>query len=79
MKNILPPPNLPPDGEELMTEDALISFLEKRTGLLDGVCITGGEPTLYKGLPDLLRRIKALGYAVKLDTNGFQPRHIPRY
>ena len=64
---------LPPTGEELMTEDALISFLEKRTGLLDGVCITGGEPTLYKGLPDLLRRIKELGYAVKLDTNGFQP------
>ncbi len=65
---------LPPEGEELMTEDALISFLEKRTGLLDGVCITGGEPTLYKGLPQLLRRIKALGYAIKLDTNGFQPK-----
>lgn len=65
---------LPPNGEELMTEDALIAFLEKRTGLLDGVCITGGEPTLYPGLPDLLRRIKALGYAVKLDTNGFQPK-----
>lgn len=64
---------LPPDGEELMTEDDLIGFLEKRTGLLDGVCVTGGEPTLYKGLPELLRRIKALGYAVKLDTNGFQP------
>lgn len=65
---------LPPHGEELMTEDALIAFLEKRTGLLDGVCITGGEPTLYHGLPELLRRIKALGYAVKLDTNGFQPQ-----
>lgn len=65
---------LPPEGEELMTEDALIAFLEKRTELLDGVCITGGEPTLYRGLPDLLRRIKALGYAVKLDTNGFQPK-----
>ena len=64
---------LPPEGEELMTEDALITFLEKRKGLLDGVCITGGEPTLYKGLPDLLRRIKELGYAVKLDTNGFRP------
>ena len=65
---------LPPDGQELMTEDALISFLEKRTGLLDGVCITGGEPTLYQGLAELLRRIKGLGYAVKLDTNGFQPK-----
>ena len=65
---------LPADGEELMTEDELVGFLEKRLGLLDGVCITGGEPTLYKGLPELLRRIKALGYAVKLDTNGFQPQ-----
>ena len=65
---------LPPNGEELMTEDALIAFLQKRLGLLDGVCITGGEPTLYKGLPELLRRIKALGYAIKLDTNGQQPK-----
>ena len=69
---------LPPDGEELMTEDALIAFLQKRTGLLEGVCITGGEPTLYKGLPELLRRIKALGYAIKLDTNGQQPKVLRR-
>ena len=64
---------LPPNGEALMSEDDLVAFLQKRTGLLDGVCITGGEPTLYKGLADLLRRIKALGYAIKLDTNGFRP------
>lgn len=61
------------DGEEFMTEDALIAFLQKRVGLLDGVCLTGGEPTLYKGLPALIRRIKALGFAVKLDTNGSRP------
>ncbi len=67
---------LPPNGEELMTEDALIDFLGRRKGLLDGVCISGGEPTLYKGLADLLRRIKALGYAVKLDTNGQQPKAL---
>lgn len=65
---------LPSNGEELMTEDALIAFLEGRKGLLDGVCVTGGEPTLYNGLADLLRRIKELGYAVKLDTNGQQPK-----
>ena len=64
---------LPPNGEELMSEDDLIAFLQTRTGLLDGVCITGGEPTLYNGLAELLRRIKALGYAIKLDTNGFRP------
>jgi pyruvate formate lyase activating enzyme len=56
-----------------MEEDALLAFLEKRKGILDGVCITGGEPTMYAGLENLLRRIKALGYAVKLDTNGSRP------
>ena len=64
---------LPMNGEEFITEDDLIAFLEKRVGLLDGVCITGGEPTLYNGLPALIRRIKALGFAVKLDTNGSRP------
>ena len=48
-------------------------FLKKRQGLLDGVCITGGEPTLHKNLPDLLRQIKDLGFLVKLDTNGYRP------
>ena len=61
------------DGEEFMTEDAFIAFLEKRKGLLDGVCVSGGEPTLYPGLENLLRAIKAMGFAVKLDTNGSRP------
>ena len=56
-----------------MTDEALLAFLEKRKGLLDGVCITGGEPTLSPELPELLRRIRALGYPVKLDTNGSRP------
>ena len=56
-----------------MTEEALLAFLKKRVGLLDGVCITGGEPTLYGDLAPLLRQIKALGYLVKLDTNGSSP------
>ena len=62
-----------PGGEEFMTEDAFFAFLEKRVGLLDGVCVSGGEPTLYPGLEALLARIKALGFAVKLDTNGSRP------
>lgn len=57
----------------LMDEAALLSFLEKRKGLLDGVAITGGEPLLHPGLPALLRTIRAIGYAVKLDTNGGHP------
>jgi len=57
----------------VMDEQELLTFLEKRKGLLDGVCITGGEPTLQKDLPELLTEIKKLGYAIKLDTNGYRP------
>ena len=56
-----------------MAEEALLAFLQKRKGLLDAVCVSGGEPTLYSGLEDLLRQIKAMGYLVKLDTNGSRP------
>ncbi len=56
-----------------VTLPELLDFLKKRQGLLDGVCVTGGEPTLQPGLEALLRSIKALGYSVKLDTNGSRP------
>ncbi len=59
--------------EPVMDEDAFFAFLNKRKGLLDGVCVTGGEPTLRKDLPEFLRRIKETGYLVKLDTNGSNP------
>ena len=58
---------------QAISQKALLSFLAKRRGLLDGVCITGGEPTLQKDLPQLIRQIKELGFAVKLDTNGSRP------
>lgn len=61
------------DAEELMDSSALLDFLGKRRGVLDGVCITGGEPTLHADLPELLREIRALGYQIKLDTNGYRP------
>lgn len=61
------------DGPETIPVDTLLAFLKKRVGLLDAVCITGGEPTLQKDLPALIRQIKALGYLVKLDTNGSRP------
>ena len=64
---------LPVKGEVLMTDAELLAFLKKRQGMLDGVCITGGEPTLQKELPNLLKDIKAQGYCVKLDTNGANP------
>ena len=56
-----------------MTVDAFLQFLRKRQGLLDAVCVSGGEPTLQPELENLLRGIKALGYPVKLDTNGSRP------
>lgn len=59
--------------EEGLTEEELFSFLEKRRGVLDGVCVTGGEPLSQPDLPAFLRRIRALGYAIKLDTNGAHP------
>lgn len=58
---------------EIKEEDVL-SFLEKRKGLITGVCISGGEPTLQPDLSDFLREIKGMGYDVKLDTNGFEPQ-----
>ena len=60
----------------LMTDDELISFLKKRRGLLEGVAITGGEPCLRPELPDFMRRIRELGYSVKLDTNGTHPDRL---
>lgn len=55
------------------TDDAVFSFLAKRRSVLEGVCITGGEPTLQDDLPDFIGRIKKMGYLVKLDTNGTNP------
>ena len=60
-------------AEPVMDDTQLLAFLAKRKGILDGVCVTGGEPTLQKELPQLLRAIKELGYPVKLDTNGYRP------
>ncbi|MBR4331701.1 MAG: anaerobic ribonucleoside-triphosphate reductase activating protein [Clostridia bacterium] len=57
----------------VMEEEELLSFLKKRGGLLDGVAITGGEPCLHPGLPDLMKKIRELGFQVKLDTNGAHP------
>ena len=59
--------------EKLMEDEAFFAFLSKRKGMLDGVCVSGGEPTLYKELPAFLGRIKELGFLVKLDTNGSRP------
>ncbi len=59
--------------EEVMPEEEFFNFLSRRKGILEGVCVTGGEPTLQPDLPQFLARIKDMGYAVKLDTNGYRP------
>ncbi len=59
--------------EPLMTEEEFFQFLSTRKGLLDGVCVSGGEPTLTPTLPEFLKKIKELGFLVKLDTNGSRP------
>ena len=52
------------------------AFVERRAGLLDGAVVTGGEPTLHTGLPQLLRWLRQLGYRIKLDTNGSHPERL---
>lgn len=56
-----------------ITEDEVLSFLKKRVGILDGVAITGGEPLMHRDIPAFLEKVKALGYSVKLDSNGSFP------
>ena len=62
----------------VMTGEELLAWLKKRKGLLDAVCVSGGEPTLQPELEALLRAIKAMGYLTKLDTNGSRPRVLRR-
>ena len=62
--------------ETVMTEEKFFSFLSTRGGLLDGVCVTGGEPLLRGDIIPFLSRIKQAGFKVKLDTNGFFPAKL---
>lgn len=61
------------DETEMITDTEILTFLKKRQGILEGVCITGGEPLLHNGLKDFIKEVKNLGYSVKLDTNGSFP------
>ena len=56
--------------------DEVLTYLARRQGILDGVCVTGGEPLLQPDLTDFLRKVKDLGYAIKLDTNGSLPERL---
>lgn len=64
------------DPSVRLQEEDILRQLEKRRGILDGVCITGGEPLLQNGIEDFLARIKEMGFSVKLDTNGTFPKKL---
>ena len=64
---------LPEQYVGVIPEEDIFEFLETRRGLLDGVAISGGEPTMQRDLPEFIRRCKTMGFLVKLDTNGTNP------
>lgn len=64
---------LQPDKVSLISEEEIFTFLKKRKNVLSGICITGGEPTLQSDLQDFIIKVRALGYKIKLDTNGYRP------
>ena len=59
--------------QKTYSNEEILSFLKKRQGVLDGVAITGGEPTLMPGLAEFMMQVRGLGYKIKLDTNGTHP------
>ncbi len=63
---------------QLISEEEILKYLNTRRGWLEGVVITGGEPTIHGDLPDFIQKIKQLGYAVKLDSNGSNPEMLEK-
>lgn len=65
-------------SSDKMSEEEFFTFLTKRKGLIDGVCVTGGEPLLNDEIFDFLKKIKDMGYEIKLDTNGSFPERLKK-
>ena len=67
---------IPDRDTQYYTEDEIFAFLKKRAGVLDGVAVTGGEPLLQPDIGEFLKKVRELGYKVKLDTNGAYPERL---
>lgn len=65
-----------PENNEYLNVDEVMEYLKKRNRLLDGICLSGGEPLLQEDLEKLIRKAKRLGYAIKIDTNGYYPERL---
>ena len=65
-----------PENMDYIETDDILAFLKKRGGIIDAVCISGGEPLLQSGLPEFMRQVRELGYKIKLDTNGSFPERL---
>ncbi|OGZ34486.1 MAG: anaerobic ribonucleoside-triphosphate reductase activating protein [Candidatus Portnoybacteria bacterium RBG_19FT_COMBO_36_7] len=59
-----------------LPDEDFFDFLKSRHGLIEGVCVSGGEPTIQENLPEFLKKIKAMGFLTKLDTNGARPEAL---
>ena len=64
------------DGAKTYSDEEILEFLSKRKGLLDGVCITGGEPLMHGDIAEFIKKVKDMGYKVKVDTNGTFPDRL---
>ncbi|MCX8190213.1 MAG: anaerobic ribonucleoside-triphosphate reductase activating protein [Candidatus Diapherotrites archaeon] len=72
-------PDLAIGKAKCISNEEIMNFLDKRKGLIEGVCISGGEPTIYDNLVDFTKKIKEIGYMVKIDTNGSRPEIIEKF
>ena len=73
-KNLLMDTN----GDGIIDENEVLDYLKKRKGLVDGICISGGEPLLQRDIESFIKKIKEIGVKVKLDTNGSNPQKLKK-
>ena len=73
-KNLLMDTN----GDGIIDENEVLNYLKKRKGLVDGICISGGEPLLQRDIESFIKKIKEIGVKVKLDTNGSNPQKLKK-